>query len=186
LDAFRDTRVLTEAALAIALAFVLGLIKVWTMPFGGSISLEMVPLILLALRQGPWVGVVAGAAYGLLDLAIEPFALHPVQVVLDYPLAFGVLGLAGFFAPTTRGAVLGTIVAVLARFACHFVSGVVFFTSTFPEGWNPLVYSAVYNAAYLIPNLLIAVVAVTVLLRALGGAQPSSRQARYRASAKTS
>jgi thiamine transporter len=75
---------------------------------------------------------------------------------------------------------------VLARFACHYVSGVVFFTSTFPEGWNPLVYSAVYNAAYLVPSLLIALVAVTVLLRALGGAQPSPRQARYRASAKTS
>src|SRR3712207_7401794 len=92
---FKNARVLAEAALAIALAFVLGLIKVFQMPFGGSISLEMVPLILLALRQGPWVGIVAGAAYGLLDLAIEPFIVHPVQVLFDYPLAFGVLGLAG-------------------------------------------------------------------------------------------
>ena len=179
MDAFRDTRVLTEAALAVALAFVLGLIKVFQMPFGGSISLDMVPLILLALRQGPWVGIVAGAAYGLLDLAIEPFVVHPVQLVFDYPLAFGVLGLAGFFPPTVRGAILGTVAAVLARFLCHFVSGVAFFTSTFPEGWNPLIYSAVYNAAYLVPSLVIALVVVVALLRALEGAQPSPRQVRY-------
>jgi thiamine transporter len=180
MNAFRDPRVLTEAALAVALAFVLGLIKVFEMPFGGSISLEMVPLILLALRQGPWVGIVAGAAYGLLDLVTPPvFAVHPVQVLFDYPLAFGVLGLAGFFRPTVRGAILGTVVAVLARFLCHFVSGVVFFASYAPKGWNPYLYSAAYNAAYLVPSLIVALVTVVVLLRALEGAQPSLRQARY-------
>lgn len=180
MNAFRDTRVLTEAALAIALAFVLGLIKVFQMPYGGAISLDMVPLILLALRQGPWVGIAAGAAYGLLDLAVEPVVLHPVQVIFDYPLAFGVLGLAGFFQPTVRGAILGTIVAVLARFLCHFVSGIVFFASYAPEGWNPYLYSAAYNAGYLVPSLVIALIVVTVLLRALEGAQPSPRQERYR------
>ena len=180
MNAFKDTRVLAEAALAVALAFVLGLITVFRMPFGGSISLEMVPLILLALRQGPWVGVVAGAAYGLLDLAIEPVALHPVQVIFDYPLAFGVLGLAGLFQPTVRGAILGTTVAVLARFLCHFVSGVVFFASYAPKGWNPYLYSAAYNLAYLVPSLIIALLVVVLLLRVLEGAQPSPRQLRYR------
>ena len=131
------------------------------------------------------MGVVAGVAYGLLDLAIEPVALHPVQVIFDYPLAFGVLGLAGLFQPTVRGAILGTTVAVLARFLCHFVSGVVFFASYAPEGWNVYLYSAAYNAAYLVPSLIVALIAVTVLLRALEGAQPSSRQVRYRR-AKTS
>ncbi len=178
---FRDTRVLTEAALAIALAFVLGFIGI-DLPFGGSISLEMIPLILLALRQGPVVGVIAGAAYGLLNLAVEPVVVHPVQVLFDYPLAFGALGLAGFFRPTVRGAVIGATVAVLARFVCHFVSGVVFFASYAPEGWNPYVYSGAYNAAYLVPSLAIALVVVVVLLRALEGAQPSPRQVRYRRS----
>nr|MDQ3376922.1 energy-coupled thiamine transporter ThiT [Actinomycetota bacterium] len=158
MNAFRDTRVLTEAALAIALAFVLGLIKIFQMPFGGSISLEMIPLILLALRQGPVVGVVAGSAYGLLNLAVQPVVVHPVQVLFDYPLAFGALGLAGFFRPTVRGAVIGATVAVLARLVCHFVSGVVFFASYAPEGWNPYVYSGAYNAAYLVPSLVIALV----------------------------
>lgn len=180
LDAFKDTRVLTEAALAVALAFVLGLLTIFRMPFDGSVSLEMAPLVLLALRRGWKVGVVAGVVYGFLDLATPPtFAVHPVQVLFDYPLAFGALGLAGLFGPTARGAVVGAAVAVLARFACHFVSGVVFFASYAPEGWNPYVYSAVYNAAYLLPSLAIALVAVVVLLRALAGALPSPRQARY-------
>lgn len=176
MDAFKDTRILAEAALAIALAFVLGLITVFRMPFGGSVSLEMVPLILLALRQGWKVGALTGAAYGLLNLAINPVILHPVQVLFDYPLPFAALGLAGLFPPTVRGAVLGTITAVAARFACHFVSGVAFFAAYAPEGWNPLVYSAAYNAAYLVPSLLIALLVVVPLLRALAQALPSARQ----------
>jgi len=183
LNAFRDTRVLTEAAFAVALSFVLGFIVLFKMPFGGSVSLEMIPLILLALRQGWKVGVVAGAAYGLLDLAIDPYVVQPVQVLLDYPLAFGALGLAGFFKPTVRGAILGATVAVLARFLCHVVSGVVFFVSYAPDNWNPFLYSAAYNAAYLAPSLGIVLVVVVVLLKALEGAQPSPRQARYKGSA---
>ena len=183
MNAFKDTRVLTEAAISVALAFVLGLFVLFKMPFGGSVSLEMIPLILLALRQGWKVGVVAGAAYGLLDLAIDPFVVHPVQLLLDYPLAFGVLGLAGLFKPTVRGAVLGATVAVLARFSCHFLSGVVFFASYAPDGWNLLLYSAAYNAAYLAPSLAIAIVVVVILLKALEAAQPSPRQLRYRGSA---
>ena len=75
---------------------------------------------------------------------------------------------------------MGTVVAVLARFICHFVSGVVFFASYAPEGWNVYIYSAAYNAAYLIPSLIVAVIVGLVLLRALEGAQPSRRQMRYR------
>jgi thiamine transporter len=184
LNAFRDTRVLTEAALAIALAVVLSFIKVFEMPLGGSISLEMFPLILLALRQGPRVGIASGFVYGLIDIITPPvFVFHPIQVLLDYPLAFAALGLAGFFRPTARGAVIGASVAVLARFFCHFLSGVVFFATFAPEGWNPWVYSAAYNGAYLVPSLIIAAVVVVVLLRALEGAQPSPRQLRQRRSA---
>ncbi len=182
MNTFKNTRVLTEAALAIALAFVFGLLPAFKMPFGGSISLEMIPLILLALRQGFVVGTVAGFAYGLLDLVIDPFIVHPVQLLLDYPLAFGALGLAGFFPPTVRGAILGATVAVLGRFACHFLSGIVFFSSYAWKGWSPAAYSAVYNAGYLVPSLLIALVVVVALLKALEGAQPSPRQLRYRRS----
>jgi thiamine transporter len=164
-ESLRNVRVLTEAALAIALAFVLGFVKVLDLPFGGSISLEMVPLIL------------AGTVYGFLNLMVDPFIVHPVQVLLDYPVAFGVLGLAGLFRPTTVGTILGTLAATGARFVAHFVSGVVFFATFAPEGWNPAVYSAAYNAIYLVPSLIIAVVGVRLLLAALAQARPSRRQA---------
>jgi thiamine transporter len=180
---FRDTRVLTEAAIAVALSYILALFPLFKMPFGGSVSLEMIPLILLSLRQGWKVGVVAGSAYGLLNFTIDPFLVHPLQFLLDYPLAFGVLGLAGLFKPTVRGAILGATVAVLARFFCHFLSGVVFFASYAPEGWNPFLYSAAYQAAYLAPSLGIVLVVVVVLLKALEAAQPSPRQLRYKGSA---
>ncbi|MGI8648865.1 MAG: energy-coupled thiamine transporter ThiT [Rubrobacter sp.] len=182
MNSFRDTRVLTEAALAIALAFVLGLIKVFQMPLGGSISLEMVPLILLALRQGPVVGITAGAVYGILQLVVSPFIVHPVQVIFDYPLPFAALGLAGFFSPTVRGAVIGTLVAVAARFVCHFVSGVVFFASYAPENWNPYIYSFAYNATYLVPSAVVACLVVIALLKALDSTRPSQRQLAARTS----
>jgi thiamine transporter len=175
-ESLRNVRVLTEAALAIALAFVLGFVKVLDLPFGGSISLEMVPLILFALRQGAMPGVLAGTVYGFLNLMVDPFIVHPVQVLLDYPVAFGVLGLAGLFRPTTVGTILGTLAATAARFVAHFVSGVVFFATFAPEGWNPAVYSAAYNAIYLVPSLIIAVVGVRLLLAALAQARPSRRQ----------
>ena len=180
MESLRNVRVLTEAALAIALAFVLGFVKVLDLPFGGSISLEMVPLILLALRQGVVPGVLAGAVYGFLNLMVDPFIVHPVQVLLDYPVAFGVLGLAGLFKPTTVGTILGTLAATAARFVAHFLSGVVFFATFAPEGWNPAVYSAVYNAIYLVPSLIIAVVGVRLLLAALAQTRPSRRQAEAR------
>jgi thiamine transporter len=172
----RDARVLTEAALSIALAVVLGQITVFRMPYGGSISLEMLPLILLALRQGVKVGLLAGIVYGFINLILTPIVVHPVQVLFDYPLAFGAMGLAGFFRPMVRGAILGTTVAVFARFVCHFISGVVFFASYAPEGWNPFLYSAAYNLAYLVPSLLVALVVIVPLLRALETALPSARQ----------
>ena len=179
MNVLKDTRVLTEASLAIALAFVLGFVTLFRMPLGGSISFEMVPLILLAVRQGWKVGMLAGAAYGLLNLAVGPVILHPIQVLFDYPLPFAALGVAGFFSPTIRGAVAGTILAVVARFAFHFVSGVVFFAAYAPEGWNPYVYSVAYNAAYLVPSLIVALVAVPVLLRALSQARPSRREQEF-------
>lgn len=181
-DSVRNVRVLTEAALAVALAFVLGFVKLLELPFGGSISLEMVPLILFALRQGVVPGVLAGVVYGFLNLMVDPFIVHPVQVLLDYPVAFGALGLAGLFKPTTLGTVLGTLAATAARFAAHFLSGVVFFATYAPEGWNPALYSAAYNAVYLVPSLIIAVIGVRLLLAALAQARPSRRQVEARES----
>jgi thiamine transporter len=182
--------VLVEIALSVALAAALRPLAI-QMPFGGSVSLDMLPLVVLALRRGVGPGVVAGVLFSFFDYLIEPFFVHWVQVALDYPVAYGLVGLAGLARPLvlrgraggeergTRsgvgleaaGAVLGTVIGGAARFCAHFVSGVVFFGANAPEGQPVWLYSLVYNATYLLPSVvacgILAAVIVPVLDRAV-------------------
>ncbi|MCG0275315.1 MAG: energy-coupled thiamine transporter ThiT [Thermosediminibacteraceae bacterium] len=149
---------LIEGALMIAIATILSFIKPYQAPFGGSVTLgSMVPILLYSMRNGAAKGILAGVAYGLLQLVIEPYIVHPVQVILDYPLAFGLLGLSGLFG---KRIVAGVTVGILGRFLSHFLSGVIFFESNAPEGMNVLFYSAAYNGSYLLPELVISLLAV--------------------------
>jgi thiamine transporter len=91
---------------------------------------------------GPLVGFLTGFLYGIITLFMDPYILHPVQVLFDYPLPFLALGLAGFF---KQNKLLGTSVAIFGRFICHFISGVAFFGSFAPEGMSPIVYSLFVN-----------------------------------------
>lgn len=162
------TRVLAEVSVMVALAVVLDSFRVYTLPQGGSITAgEMVPILLVALRRGVKVGVLAGAVLGVIDLYFEPFAATPVSFLLDYPLAYGALGLAGVF--KQRGvflSALGVGLAIGCRFLSHFVSGVVFYASNAPAGESPAVYSALYNASYLLPGLVISEFMIVILVRA--------------------
>ena len=153
-NSFRNPKVLAETAIFVALATALSLIVVYTMPQGGSITAaSMVPILWLALRRGPKVGVAAGVLYGLIQLTILPYVVDPVQLLLDYPLAFGVLGLAGLF---QKYPVAGAAVGISGRFVMHFVAGVVYWAPIEAPTWNPFVYSAVYNGSYLLPELVIS------------------------------
>ncbi|MBS7632151.1 energy-coupled thiamine transporter ThiT, partial [Candidatus Bathyarchaeota archaeon] len=126
-----------------------------SLPQGGAVTAgSMIPIVWLAIRRGPKIGLFAAAAYGCVQLAMEPFLFHPAQVLLDYPIAFGMLGLAGFFQDHPF---VGAHIAIAGRFLAHFVSGIVFFANYAPEGMHPAIYSAIYNGSYLIPELLITV-----------------------------
>jgi thiamine transporter len=159
---FFSTKVLAEVIVLVALAAALSLIShsFFSLAQGGSINIGMVPIFWLALRRGPKVGIFAGTVFGVVDLAIEPFIVHPIQFALDYPLAFACLGFAGFF---QKRPVIGVVVGVAGRFLCHFVSGVVYFPQYAPAGMSPIVYSAVYNATYLIPSMVICAVIIGIL-----------------------
>lgn len=115
---------------------------------------SMVPLLWLSLRRGAKIGLFACTVYGFVQLAVEPFIAHPAQVLLDYPIAFGALGLAGLF---QNRPFIGINVGIAGRFLAHFVSGVVFFAAFAPEGMSPMVYSALYNGSYLLPELAISI-----------------------------
>ena len=160
-----DVRALTYGALCMAMSFVLSYIKLWSMPLGGSVTLaSMLPLLWYSNKFGVKNGLIAGAAYGLLQLIQKPEIYHWVQVLLDYPLAFMMLGLAG----SVKNLQLGSIIGVAGRWVCHILSGAIFFAEWVPEGWsNAWVYSAAYNGAYLLVDLIICLVLSFILAKAL-------------------
>jgi thiamine transporter len=156
------SRVLAEISIFVALATALSLIIIFQLPQGGSITLaSMVPIIWLALRRGPKIGLTAGFVYGLVQLIVMPQIYFLPQVLLDYPLAFCCLGLAGFF--QKRWTLAGVAVAITGRFIMHLISGALFFASYAPEGVNPWVYSGIYNGSYLLPELVISLFVIFLL-----------------------
>jgi thiamine transporter len=158
-----DTRVLAEVAIAVALATVLSMIKIWQMPQGGSVTLgSMVPLLLIAFRRDIKIGVLTGVIYGLVQLVLGGWYYHPAGMFLDYPLAFGVLGLAAIF---KKMPTIGVIVALSLRFISHFLSGVIFFAEYTPEGMSPFVYSAIYNGSYIIPEIIVSAILIYLLVQ---------------------
>jgi len=145
-----SARVLSYAGLSLAIAFVLSYFRLWQMPMGGSITpMSMFFITFIGFLFGPAVGLVSGLSYGLLQFAQGPMVLHPFQLLLDYPLAFGMLGLSGFFYKMKGGLYIGYIVAVTGRFVMHVISGYFFFGQYAPEGTHPLWYSIIYNASYI-------------------------------------
>lgn len=154
-------REISEMAIAIALSTVLSFIKVFQMPQGGSITAgSMIPIIYLALRNRPKVALTGAILYGIVQFLVEPFFVHPAQFLLDYPLAFGALGLATFM---KKYPFIGAGIGVALRFVCHFISGFIFFGMYAPEGINPAYYSAIYNGSYLIPELIVTAIFIYIL-----------------------
>jgi len=155
--------VFVEGALMVALAFVLSFAKIYQAPYGGAVTLgSMIPILLFALRHGAGPGLLVGTVHGFIQLIVEPSVVHPAQLILDYPLAFGLLGLAGLFQDRPS---LGVFVGIAGRFISHFISGVIWWGIYAPEGMNVFVYSLAYNGGYLVPELIISAVIVKYVLK---------------------
>ncbi len=158
-----NTKKLAFAAMALALATVASFFKLFEMPMGGSITLfSMLFIVLIGYWFGPKLGLATGAAYGLLALAIEPVVLTIPQVLLDYPLACGALGLSGFFRNKKHGLLIGYLVAVLGKYFFVFLSGYIFFGIYAPEGWSPAIYSLTYNGAYMGGEALLTLIILSL------------------------
>ncbi len=157
------TKQLVYSAAAIALAVTGSMIKLYEMPMGGSVTMmSMFFIVLIAYWYGPYVGVMTAVAYGLVQFVTEPVFYTLPQMLLDYPLAFGALGLAGFFHRKRYGFQIGYIAGVCGRFVFSTLSGWIFFASYAPEGMHPLVYSVAYQASYLIPEVLVTLIVVSI------------------------
>ena len=163
------TKKLVYGGMCVALAFILSYIRLYKMPQGGSITLvSMFPIILYAMVFGPVAGIIAGVANGFLQLIQDPWLVNWAQAFLDYPLAFGFLGLAGlaprFIKNTQVRTVMAVSIAVLGRGLMHFLSGFIFFAEYAPEGQSPIAYSLIYNSSYIIPELIITLILSLILV----------------------
>lgn len=171
-----DIKKLTMSAVMIALSTVLSLVTVMKMPLGGSVTLfSMLPVCMLSIMYSCRWGIVCAFIYSLGQLALDiagvaGWGLTPVAfagcVVFDYLAAFTVLGLAGMFrAKGVPGYIAGIALAVALRMVSHIISGVIFFSSWAPEGWNPFVYSLAYNGAYMVPEFIFTFAGAIILLK---------------------
>lgn len=163
---------LVYCAAAIALGSVLSNIKLFHFPTGGSITLlSMLVISLPGYWFGLGAGLMTGLAYGILQLLIDPYILFPMQLVIDYLLAFGALGLSGLFYQKKNGLIKGYLAGITGRYVFVVLSGWIFFGTYAWEGWNPFAYSLVYNAIYIFSEA-----AITILILML----PPVRQALIR------
>lgn len=154
---------LAFCALSIALGTVLSNIKVISFPTGGSITLlSMLIICLPGYLFGVGAGVLTGIAYGVLQMLVDPYILFPAQLVVDYLLAFGALGLSGLFANTKQGLLKGYITAILGRYFFAVLSGCMFFGAYAWEGWNPVVYSCVYNGIYIFAEAVLTIILLAI------------------------
>lgn len=168
-------RMLCEGALMVAAAQILSLFKLWEMPFGGSIVLAMVPVILFAVRWGLGPGLMAGFVFGVLQFVYDGgFALGWQSILGDYLVAFTALGLAGVMKGRKGGVLMGALIGGLARFLVHYVVGATIWAEYMPDMFlglpmsTPWFYSLLYNIIYMGPNIIITLVVFVLLMKPLG------------------
>ena len=179
----KKTHALAQCALMVAISFILSFIKfdgLWGQ--GGSITLcSMVPIVVASYRSGVKWGLLTGFVAGILQLLMGASALRGnslgvviLAVLLDYLVAFALVGLGGMFKGRFKNArmelTLGAIVGVALRFACHFGSGILIWGSYAPEKYANAIplYSLVYNGSYMIPEIIITAIAVFFLAPVIG------------------
>lgn len=160
------TREMAMGAMCIALSTVLSMVKLFEMPSGGSITpASMLPLMLFAYIYGPAHGLTLGALYGVLQYMLGGWFLNLVQLLVDYPVAFAMTGLTGFFANipnVKKGLTVGVVVACIGRFIAAVIAGVAFWADGRAFG-DALVYSLAYNGIYMVVECIICV-ALAILI----------------------
>lgn len=161
------TKQIVFAAMAIALATVVAtVIKLPSLPNGGSVTLfSMLLVTLVGYWYGPVVGIAAAVGFGILQFITGPYVVHPIQVVIDYPLAFGALGVSGFFRGQKNGLLKGYVAGVFGRFFFASLSGVIFYTvyvDSFAENMVAIWASLVYNMSYILPEAVITILLISV------------------------
>lgn len=164
-----NTVALVYAAVCIALSFALSYVRFFKMPQGGSITLaSLLPIALYSYIFGVRRGIICCFIYGLLQVVQDPWIVHPIQAILDYPLAFMLIGLAGCLKkPLAKypqvAIVIGILFGVVVRYICHVLSGSIYFASSAPEGMNAWIYSLGYNSFVFVDGAITMIAAALLL-----------------------
>jgi thiamine transporter len=157
------------AAIGVVLDFIAGLYSsgIWTA--GGSLSIAMVPIFMMSFRWNWKGGILTGLLVGTIQLlmANSSYFVNPVQVILDYTLAYGLVGISGIYAKkvmnsenSTYYITIGIIIGGLLRTISHIISGWAYFGLYAPEGFNAMGWSIIYNSSYMLPSLILCLVVV--------------------------
>lgn len=175
----KTTVKITECAIMVAMAFILSFISIIKMPFGGAVTAaSMLPIIVAAYRHGLKWGLITGFAYSLLQMLTGMDSLNYATsasaaaaiIILDYIVAFTVLGLIGVFKRNrnqTLVLTLGTLGVCFLRFICHFITGCTVWAGVSIPSADGMVYSAVYNAAYMIPETVVTIYVAALISNSL-------------------
>lgn len=157
---------LTVCSLCIALAFVTSYIRIYEMPFGGTVTLcSMLFIVLPGYWYGPGTGLCAGFVYGILQFIKEPLVLSFFQVCCDYLLAFTALGMAGIFKEKKHGLVWGYLIGALGRGSFHTLGGYLYWIDYMPENFPKEIafaYPIIYNFSYIIVEVMITIIIINL------------------------
>jgi thiamine transporter len=169
------------SALAYLLDFAAGLLSLKIWPQGGSVSIAMVPIFLMAFRWGIKGGLLTGFLLGLLQFILGFSQIYTLlQGIIDYFVAFSVVGLAGLFAKLVMDSLkkqekgkwityvlMGAFLGSALRYLCHVLSGIVFFGEYAPKGQPVAIYSILYNGTYMLPSFIVSAVIMIIVISAV-------------------
>ncbi len=163
------TKAVVYAAVMVALSFGLSYVRLFSLPLGGSVTLaSILPVLLYSYLFGVKRGAFVGVLFGVLNFIQAPFFVHPVQFLLDYPIAFATIGLAGlFFEKTTEKKKIlrlsvGTVLACVLRYFAHVISGIFVWGSGDPENFGATSWSFLYNS-FVFVDMAVALVGLVAL-----------------------
>ena len=169
-----NVRAICEGAIMVALAAVLSYIKIPIGLLGGSINLVMIPLVVFSVRWGLGWGLGASLVFGVIKGLLSGFrSLTWASMLLDYAIAYMLVGLAGIFKGKKLGLIWGSLMGGIGRFVVHFVSGVTIYAIVGPETVrgvttaSPALYSLIYNLEYMLPSIIITTIACALLTKPL-------------------